>query len=147
MRVIQTKPKYVAWLSSEEMHNHSKKWLSELEFAKDEQLFFNDLVKSYTLQLIDAKHFKKSKSLIKQLSRLQKGTDKLIQTIKEHGRDLKIMVDGIDQLKEEKAYKKEHEKYTIKVNAFFKAYRSQKSKLFSHIKGIMKENKQKRLLK
>ena len=37
--------KYEAWLSPETMHKGSLNWLSELRFAKDEQLFFDDLVK------------------------------------------------------------------------------------------------------
>lgn len=146
MKALQTNTKYIAWLSPEVMHNDSKKWLSELEFAKDEQLFFNDLVKTYTLQLIDSKYFSKSKTIINNLSKLQKITDKLIETIKKHARDLQIMIDGIDQLEEERTYKKEHEKYASKVATFFKNYRIQKSQLFTHVKGIVKENKQKYLL-
>ncbi|RED49361.1 hypothetical protein DFQ02_102133 [Seonamhaeicola aphaedonensis] len=110
-------------------------------------MFFNDLIKTYTLQLTDSKHFNKSKVIINNLSKLQKVTDKLIEIIKIHARDLKIMVDGMDQLPEERAYKKAHEKYAYKVSTFFKNYRLQKSQLFNHIKDILKETKQKRLLK
>ena len=76
--------KYEAWLSTETMHSGSLKWLSELRFAKDEQLFFDDLVKSYTLQLIDSKHFTESKKIVEQLSTSQKETDQLINTIVDH---------------------------------------------------------------
>ena len=44
MKTKEVKVKYEAWLNTETMHNSSVKWLSELKFAKDEQLFF-DLVK------------------------------------------------------------------------------------------------------
>ncbi|TGV04326.1 hypothetical protein [Flavivirga rizhaonensis] len=146
MKTKSNKPKYVAWLSTETMHNASKKWLSELEFAKDEQLFFDDLVKSYTLQLIDSKHFNESKSIVTQLSKLQKETDKLIETIKKHERELKIMVDGIDQIELENAYKDEHGKLIITIADFLDIYRKLKTQLFALVKGILKDKKQKRLL-
>ncbi|NNK40881.1 MAG: hypothetical protein HKP45_09540, partial [Winogradskyella sp.] len=62
MSTFNTNPKMVEWLNADEMHDASKKWLSELEFVADEQLFFDDLIKSYTLQLIDSKYFNKSQS-------------------------------------------------------------------------------------
>ena len=98
MKTKHKDSKYVAWLSTETMHNASRKWLSELEFTKDEQLFFDDLIKSYTLQLIDSKHFAKSKNIVSQISEIQIETNKLIETIKKHERELKIMVDGINQI-------------------------------------------------
>lgn len=138
--------KYEAWLSTETMHSGSLKWLSELRFAKDEQLFFDDLVKSYTLQLIDSKHFTESKKIVEQLSTSQKETDQLINTIVNHEKGLKIMVDGINQIQEENAYKDEHGKLIITVSRFLKKYRTLKSQLFTLIKSIIKEGKRKRLL-
>lgn len=138
--------KYEAWLSTETMHNNSLKWLSELRFIKDEQLFFDDLVKSYTLQLIESKHFTKSKAIIELLSALQKETNALINTIINHEKGIKIMVDGINQIEEENRYKTEHGKLIIKVSNFLQRYRSLKSQLFALIKSIIKEGKQKRLL-
>ncbi|MDG1730392.1 MAG: hypothetical protein P8K68_08800 [Algibacter sp.] len=147
MKTKQAKvKKYEAWLSTETMHKGSLKWLSELRFAKDEQLFFDDLIKSYTLQLIDSKHFLRSKKIIDRLSIQQKETEILINTIINHEKGLKIMVDGINQLKEENAYKKEHGKLILKVSRFLEDYRTLKSQLFELIKSIIKEGKQKRLL-
>ena len=138
--------KYEAWLSTETMHKASVKWLSELKFAKDEQLFFDDLVKSYTLQLIDSKHFAESKKIVMNLNTLQKETNSLIEIIETHNRSLAIMVDGINQLAEEEAYKKEHGKLIITNSNFMKKYRTVKTELFTLIKSILKEGKQKRLI-
>lgn len=146
MNQKQIIPKYQAWLSTEIMHNDSLKWLSELRFVNNEQLFFDDLIKSYTLQLIDSKHFSVSKKIVAQLSALQKETNTLIDKIMEHEKGLKIMVDGINQIKEENAYKQEHLKLIITVNKFLEKYRTLKTQLFSLVKGIIKEGKQKRLL-
>ncbi|ULC57911.1 hypothetical protein MBM09_08255 [Flaviramulus sp. BrNp1-15] len=146
MKTKKVKVKYDAWLSPEIMHNASRKWLSELEFAKDEELFFDDLVKSYTLQLIDSKHFSESKKIVDRLSKIQKETEKLIEIVKTHEVDLKIMVDGINQLAEEDAYRKEHGKLIIIISEFLEKYRTLKTELFTLVKGVIKEGKQKRLL-
>ncbi|MFG6686682.1 hypothetical protein ACGK9U_08880 [Mariniflexile sp. HNIBRBA6329] len=146
MKTKEVKAKHEAWLNAETMHNSSLKWLSELKFAKDEQLFFDDLVKYYTIQLIASKYFNKSKKIVTKLSDLQEKTDSLINTIIEHEKGLKIMVDTINQLDEEEIHKKEHRKLIITVSYFLEKYRAFKAELFSLVKGIIKEGKQKRLL-
>ena len=146
MKTKQKISKYVAWLSTETMHNASRKWLSELEFAKDEQLFFDDLVKSYTLQLIDSKYFSTSKNIVSQINDIQIETNKLIEGIKKHERELKIMVDGINQIDLENDYKEKHGKLIITMSEFLEKYRTLKSKLFKLVKRVIKEGKQKRLL-
>jgi len=146
MKSTYTNAKYLEWLSAETMHKNSIEWLSDLEFMKDEQLFFDDLIKSYTLQLIDLKHFKESKRIIDTLSKLQKRTNLLIESIKTHKNDLKIMVDGIDQPKEEEGYKSAHRSLIVKINGFVKEYRVLKTEFFSLMKNIKKEEKQKHLI-
>ena len=141
-----TKIKYQEWLSPEIIHKTSLNWLSEIEFVKDEQLFFDDLIKSYTLQLIDSKHFKKSKKIIDELNAFEKETNDILKKVKMHERALEILVDGIDQLKEEEAYKRDHLALIIEVSNFQKKYRTTKKEVFKLIKEIIKEGKLKRLL-
>jgi len=147
MKTIQTKAKYVEWLNAEVMHENSIEWLSELRFINDELLFFDDLIKSYTLQLIDSKHFNETKKVIDKLEVSRKKTNNLIRVIKTHEKKLKIMVDGINQTTEEKDYKNEHREIIIKVNEFLKKQKNLKKEFFSLIKSILKEQKQKLLLK
>lgn len=147
MKTTRTNINYVEWLSAEVMHNASRDWLSELNFIKDEQMFFDDLIKSYTLQLIDSKHFGESNKIVNQLSTLQKKTKLIIKAVRNHENKLQIMVDGIDQLEEEENYKEEHRRLIGRVSKFREEYRTHKKELFALIKKIMKEGKQKRLLK
>ena len=147
MKTLRKKAKYIEWLSAEVMHENSTKWLSELKFINDELRFFDDLIKAYTLQLINSKHFNVSKKVVDKLGASHKQTNNLIEVIQSHRNDLEIMVDGIDQLKEEEGYKKEHREFIIKVNTFFKKHRVFKKELFDLTKNILKEQKQKRLLK
>ena len=138
--------KYVEWLNAEIMHEASRNWLSELRFIKDEQQFLSNLIKSYTLQLIDASHFAESKKIVETLEALQKKNKKYIETVKAHENELLIMVDGIDQLQEEEAYRNEHRTLLVNINYYFKEYRKLKKQVFRAIEDIMKHDKQKRLL-
>lgn len=146
MESKKTTAKYQEWLSPEIIHDASLKWLSELKFIKDENSFFDDLIKSYTLQLIDSKNFKESKIIIDELNSIKKETDKILEVVTMHEKALQILVDGIDQLKEEEAYRKEHLRLIIDVSNFEKKHRDVKTRVFKLIKEIIKEGKQKRLL-
>lgn len=146
MKTIHTKAKHTEWLSAEDMHDASKLWLSELSFFKKEQLFFEDLIKSYTLQLIDNNHFEDSKSIVDKLSKVVKQTQVLTNAVEKHETELSIMVDGIDELEKEANYRKEHRNLIELIGEFKKRYQKVKMKLFDIIKLVMKEGKQKRLL-
>lgn len=146
MKTKQNPSKYVEWLDAEHMHGASRNWLSELQFIKDEQKFLEDLIKSYTLQLIDSKNFSNSQEIVDILKKLEKRNKSLIDEVKTHENKLEIMVDGIDQIEEEEAYKQTHRELIININNYLKDYRKLKTRLFGTIKDIMKSEKQKRLL-
>ncbi len=141
MKTVQKKLNQVEWLNTEVMHKASREWLSELRFIKNEQLFFDDLIKTNTLLLIDSNHFEKSRTIVNQLGKLQKKTKLLIKDVKKHENDLQIMVNSLDQPLEEENYKKEHRRLIIVVNEFFYKNRALKTQLFKVIKSIMKAKK------
>jgi hypothetical protein len=146
METIQTQANYVEWLNAGQMHEASKEWLSELRFIKDEHLFFEDLIKSYTLQLISPEKFSHNKEIIDALNRSQKRNNFFIEAVKVHENELQIMVDGVNELKKEDAYKKEHRGLIIEIGDYQKNYRSLKMQLFDILKVIKKEEKQRRLI-
>ena len=143
---MKTKSKYVEWLNADVMHAGSRKWISELQFCSDEQTFFEDMIRLYTLQLIDSKHFNDSKMMVDKLSRIKKKNSDLLNTINLHEKELKVMVDGIDALEEEDLYKKKHRQLISEMSTFIKDYRKYKLQLFGLLKTILKEQKQKHLL-
>lgn len=146
MKIVSKSPKYVEWLSAELMHEESSRWLSELCFIKDEELFFEDLIKLFTFQLIRSESSSSVKEIIESVKKFRKKNINLIHVVLAHEKQLKIMVDGKDQLKEEDAYKEKHRALLIDVKKYFKEYRILKRKLFKAIKEIKKKEKQKRLL-
>lgn len=141
MKTTNTYVKYVEWLSAEDMHSTSKQWLSELSFLKDEQLFFEDLIRKYIFELIAPDQFKGTTKIVEELGKSRKKTDELIKLVEAHERGLEVMVDGVDQVIEEEVYKNEHRRLIIEVSEFLKGYRGLKETLFNTVKEIAKSEK------
>ncbi len=146
MKTIMPDIKYIESKSPVELHVESLNWISELKFIKDEQHFLDELLKSYTIQLIEKQDFSKNKEIISHLSKLEKDGEKLLKKIINHENELLILVDGIDQIKEEKHYRFLHSTYIMKVTNYFNEYKDVKREIFDVVKKIMKHEKQKRLL-
>ncbi|MEL6918994.1 MAG: hypothetical protein AAFO99_14850 [Bacteroidota bacterium] len=138
--------KYIEWLSADEMHAASLLWFSELNFIRDEQEFLNNLIQSYTIQLVDKNIFQKSKTIIDRLLKKERELVILMKQVQAHENQLGIMVDKVDQFKMEKAYIETHKDLTIAINRFTHRYRNLKQQLFFLISKIMKNEKRKRLL-
>lgn len=136
----------MAWYSAEELHKNSQDWLIELEFIKNEILFFEDLMKSYTFKLIDSIGLEEDTEFIDELNLSKKNNELLIKAIKKHDKNLKIIVDGFDQPKEERLYKKEHRNLMTNVSEYLKEYKAIKTQLFAVLKKVFKKEKQKKLL-
>ena len=146
METDKTKYRFVEWLSAEEMHEASAQWLSELKFISDEQLFLNNLVTSYTSQLLSSDVFKESKEIIGQLQKAEREVEILLKKVQTHAGQLEIMVDGVDQLKMEKAYIATHKELLIGMRKYKGSYREIKERLFKLVSSVLKKDKQKRLL-
>ena len=138
--------KYVKWKSAEEMHFSSNQWISELNFIKDEHHFFEDMLKEYTLPIIESNLLSKVKDLIDRITKYKQKSETLLNKITEHRNGLQVMVDGINQLEEENRYKKEHRKLLVDVNQFSLEYNDFKKEIFETIARALKQQKQKRLL-
>ena len=146
MKTILPDIKYIESKSPVELHVESLNWISELKFIKDEQHFLDELLKSYTFQLIEKQDFSKNKDIISHLSKLRKDGEELLKKIINHENELLILVDGIDQIKEEKHYRFLHSTHIMEVTNYFNEYKDAKRDIFEVVKRIMKHEKQKRLL-
>lgn len=141
MKTKKTQLKYVEWLSAEDMHLTSKQWLSELSFLKDEQLFFEDLIRKYIFELITPDQFKKTTKIVESLSDSRKRTEELIKLVEAHERGLEVMVDGVDEMIEEEVYKNEHRRLIVMFSEFLKDYKDLKQTIFTTVKKIAKSEK------
>ena len=132
---------YIEWLSAEEMHEASVQWMSELKFVRDEQRFLNDLVATYTLQLVDQKVFKESQKIIGSLSKAENEVIPYMKRVKSHENLLEIMINDIDELKMEKAYIETHWQLSSEIKMYMKDYRELKTALFHLVAKVKKTNK------
>jgi len=138
--------RYLEWKSPEEMHRTSLEWISELKFVKDEKLFLNDLIKTYTLQITSMGFFEESRKLITAISNSELDLDLLLRKVRIHENQLSIMLDDVDQPKMEKAYTDTHRNLILTIDNYLIEYRRLKGSLFQMISKVMKKEKQKRLL-
>jgi len=146
MNTKTPKYRYIEWLNAEEMHVESMRWFSELKFIRDEQLFLNNLVSLFVIQLTASGIFKESKKLIDQLQKAEMDIVSLFKKVQVHEKQLEMMVDDVDQPKMEKAYLETHKELLIAINRYTTRYREIKEKLFEVVSKLMKKSKQKRLL-
>jgi hypothetical protein len=146
MSAAANKNRMMEWLDPNEMHEDSQKWMSELKFVRDEQLFLNDLVKSYTLQLTDSAVFNESKEIIGAIATAEKEVIVLMKKVQAHGNQLEIMLDKTDQLKMEQVYTETHWVLNAEIAKYSIEYRELKSRLFRLVSKVMKKDKNNRLL-
>lgn len=146
MKVKERTHRYIEWISPDDMHAESVQWLSELKFARDEQLFLNSLVKHYTIQLADAKIFKKSKEIVSAVLDAENEVITLMKKIQIHENQLEIMIDDVDQPTMERAYKETHKELMTEMQRYLEEYRGLKKRLFSLVSSVIKKDKQGRLL-
>ena len=146
METKSNKRKFREWFSADELHEESKKWFSELRFAKDEQKFLNSMVKDYTLDIIDSDMFKTIQPVVESLNKSEKELVDLFKKVQLHENQLQIMVDDVNQEKMEEAYLDTHNDLAMEVQDYFETYRDSKTKIFDIVSNVIKRKKQKRLL-
>ena len=137
---------YIDSYSAEDMHEHSKNWFSELSFIKDEQRFLINLIHSFAIKPIDKKEFSKTEDFRKDIEENQKSLNAIIKQVQKHMNQLEIMIDGVNQLEMEQAYRKTHKNLFQKVNQFLLVYRTIKERGFAKLSSILKSTKQKKAL-
>ena len=138
--------RYVEWKSSDEMHFSCLQWISELNFIKDEQIFFQDMLKEYTLPILESHLLEDAKTLIFKLTDSEKQVENLLKETTKHRNGLQILVDGIDQPDQEKEYREEHRRLLKEVNNFTIEYQALKKDIFTTVTRALKQQKQKKLL-
>jgi hypothetical protein len=146
METKSNKRKFREWFSADELHEESKKWFSELRFAKDEQKFLNSMVKDYTLDIIDSDMFQTVQPVVEALNKSEKELVDLFKKVQLHENQLQIMVDDVNQEKMEEAYLDTHNDLAMEVQDYFVKYRDSKTKIFDIVSNVIKRKKQKRLL-
>ena len=146
MYTNQYKFKYLEWYSPEEIHDTTLKWQSELEFVEVEWNFLKELLSDHTLLLLSETEFDKTRKLISKLTGYKTKTTELKKLLEEHRNALEVLVDDINELQKEKAFKERHLLLELKIQDFHDNYRNIKNSIFDIMKESFKKRKQKTLL-
>ena len=143
MKAKSSKYRYMEWFDAQEMHEHTKKWYSELLFIKDEQRFLNQLIQSFAIKSIDKKKFAQIDDFKMAIEENQRRLNPIFKQVQKHMNQLDIMLDDVNQLEMEKAYKKTHKKLFQKMNQYLLDYRTVKERGFKKLSSILKMAKKK----
>lgn len=146
MKTANQNVKYVEWRSTEEMHAKTLQWISELEFAKTEQHFLEELIEENTLNILSGNIFSQSKELVTHLSKTETKVNALLPRVKSHNNDLDILVKSEDSKQVQDHVKETHYEIEAAVMSFLSDFKELKTDIFNLIKTIIKKNKQRRLL-
>ncbi len=138
-----TKIEYIEWFDAGQMHEHSKKWISELSFIKDEQQFLKNLIQSFAIKPLKKQQFERIDGFKKAIEENQYRLKLLFKKVQKHRNQLRIMVDDVNQLDMEKAYKKTHKRLFSMMNLFLLDYRTVKERGFIKLSSILKSEKEK----
>lgn len=133
--------KYIEWFDASEMHQHSKECLSQLFFIRDEQQFLNSLTKSMCFRTIHQNQFEKVKKFRGILSEKSHLLNPLINLMQKHISQLKILVDGANQLKREKDYRKSHKAMIKKIDEYVAGHKAIKKEGFELFSMMLKGGK------
>ncbi|GLU45321.1 hypothetical protein [Allomuricauda sp. NBRC 101325] len=146
---MKTKPRkrtFREWFSVEELQQESKKWMSELQFAQDEQRFLNQMIKDYTLDIIDSEMFNRVQPVVDGLNRLENHLQELMDSVRVHENQLSTLIEEKITDKFESSYLESHNDLAMLLDDYFEKYKDYKTQMFEIISQVMKHKKQKRLL-
>lgn len=146
MRTKTPKFRYIDWKTPDEMHFSSLQWQSELNFYKDEQRFFEDMLKEYTMPIIESNLFSRIQDLITELSASEKELKQLQEQVNDHTNRLERLVENVDEPSEGRTYRQQHKNILQLMNDFTKRYKQLKKDIFGSVTEALKHQKQKRLL-
>jgi len=147
--IIQKNSNYnfVQWSNPEELHGDCQQWISILQFIKDEQVFLNDLVKNYTLQLLSEELYERATHFISLLRKEETEVVKLLEKVQNHCNGVYVLLDGVDEIRQEKKYKEAHYYRKMEVAVYEQEYRKTKKEIFNMVKTIMRKESHKRIAK
>lgn len=138
--------RYIAWKTPEEMHYSCLQWISYLDFIRDEHRFFEDILKEYTLPVLEAHLFENARKLVNDLSISEKEEKELTRKLISHRNNLKIMIDETDQLEQEQEYTVDHGNLKMEISQYSERFRILKKEIFEIISSSLKKQKENRLL-
>ncbi|HEY9221286.1 MAG TPA: hypothetical protein VIO43_06885 [Lutibacter sp.] len=130
--------------STDELHNDSNVWISEINLIKDEIRFLEHLLSANYIDFLAAGLHKKIEENVKQIS-LQKnlGTE-LQDLIREQEKILSKLI-ATESVTANINYIENHKKLEVEVNTYLNKYKDLKQQIFKVVENVMRKKDQKKL--
>jgi len=132
--------------NTDELHNDSKMWNSEIDFIYDEMRFLNDLLAYHYIDFLEYNLGKETNMLADEIKEEKKIGNELHSLIKKHESTLSKLIET-KSVAANLHYKDIHQKLESEMLFYTKKYRKLKRKIFGLVEDIMRKRDQKRLTK
>ena len=132
--------------STEELHDDSRTWNSEIDFINDEIRFLDHLLAYKYIDFLEYDLEKETKKLASNIEEEKKIGSELHELIKKHENILAKLMDT-NSVDANLHYKDIHKKLEGEMLYYTKKYRKLKRTIFSMVEDIMRKKDQKKLLK
>ncbi len=134
-------------INLETLHYHSREWLSEIDFWKDELRFMQNLLQKHFLFFFEKEGVTAVNELTTRLSStLTEGLNQLEQDVQLHEKRLVALIKSSKKQRED-AYRMEHGQLEDRLNQYAKHFKKVKRELFKMAEAVLKEEKMKFLAK
>lgn len=130
--------------NTEELHQDSRLWVSEIHFIKDEIRFLEHLLSANYIDFLAKGLHKKIDESVKQISVEKDVGTALLGLINDHEKILSELI-KTDSVTSNINFIENHKKLEIEVNAFIKKYKNLKQEIFKTVENVMKKKDQKKL--
>lgn len=129
-----------------DFHDETVKWINELEFMNDEQVFLESLLSSHFLELSTSEHFDTTRKLIRKLKEVEKMGKEIMDATELHNKHMATMIESFQQEYNE-TIERDHERIRTDLQNYIVQFRYVKKKIFAIIKEILVVHKKKLLIK
>ena len=143
MKKDASKYSIIKGFSTQENYKHSKEWLSKLSFVKDEQQILNQMIQRFINKPVSIRELERIKDFKNTLTVSHRRLTSLYKQVQKHMNQLEIILDDVNQLDMEQAYRATHEKLFTKVNNYLLDYRTIKDRGFVKLSSNLKKEKSK----
>lgn len=138
--------KFIEWRNTEGLHEDAVQSISELNFLKDELHFLRDLVSEHAMELIYGESYEEATKIGADLHTYSNRLRLILKELKVHSKNLKVLLDDVDEPDELKKYKERHYKLMLEVMDLQADVKKTKHNIFSTLGQVMKKRKQRKLL-
>ena len=131
--------------NSEELHEESKQWHSEIQFITTEIQFLEHLLSANYINCIEVGLYKKIEVFVNQLLEEKKIGKTLIGIINKHEKILSDLI-STESVTSNKHFLDSYNKLEKELHNYTKNYSALKQHIFKIVETVMKKKSQKKLL-